>query len=160
LKYYIENPTPRNDFGQEIADFERHPYYTHANESYMENPLRKKYPLMGCSEHNKYHVHSQLAYTPVMRELEPEPMIKINASDAAERGISQGDVVKAYNDHGYVHIKALVTEGIKPGVISIPHGFQAEQFIEGHSQDLTNVYMNDFCSNSAFYDFLCEVEKI
>ena len=67
--------------------------------------------------------------------------------------------MKAYNDHGYVVIKALVTEGIKPGVISIPHGFQAEQFIEGHAQDLTSAYMNDFCSNSAFYDFLCEVEK-
>ena len=49
--------------------------------------------------------------------------------------------------------------GIKPGVVSIPHGFQASQFVEGHTQDLTNVYMNDFCSNSAFYDFLCEVEK-
>lgn len=159
LKYYIEKPTARNDFGQEIADYERYPYYEHAYESYEENPLREKYPLMGCSEHNKYHVHSQLAYTPIMRELEPEPLLKINASDAAARGITQGDVVKAYNDHGYVVIKALVTEGIKPGVISIPHGFQADQFIEGHSQDLTSVYMNDFCSNSAFYDFLCEVEK-
>lgn len=159
LKYYIEKPTPRNSFGQQVADYEKYPYYEPANEAYRENPLIDKYPLMGCSEHNKYHVHSQLAYTPLMRELEPEPMIKINASDAAARGIAQGDVVKAYNDHGYVVIKALVTEGIKPGVVSIPHGFQAEQFIEGHSQDLTNVYMNDFCSNSAFYDFLCEVEK-
>ena len=34
-----------------------------------------------------------------------------------------------------------------------------DQFVEGHTQDLTNVLMNDFCSNSAFYDFLCEVEK-
>lgn len=159
LKYYIEKPAPRNSFGQKVADYEKHPYYEPANEAYAENPLIEKYPLMGCSEHNKYHVHSQLAYTPLMRELEPEPMIKINASDAAARGIAQGDVVKAYNDHGYVVIKALVTEGIKPGVVSIPHGFQAEQFIEGHSQDLTNIYMNDFCSNSAFYDFLCEVEK-
>ena len=46
-----------------------------------------------------------------------------------------------------------------PGVVSIPHGFQADQFVEGHTQDLTNVLMNDFCSSSAFYDFLCEVEK-
>ena len=104
-------------------------------------------------------MHSQLAYTPAMRELEPEPMIKINAADAAARGIAQGDVVRVYNDHGYAVLRALVTEGIKPGVVSIPHGFQAGQFIEGHTQDLTSAYMNDFCSNSAFYDFLCEVEK-
>ena len=95
----------------------------------------------------------------VMRELEPEPLLKVNATDAAERGIQQGDYVRVYNDHGYAVLKARVTEGIKPGVVSIPHGFQASQFVEGHTQDLTNVYMNDFCSNSAFYDFLCEVEK-
>lgn len=159
LKYYIEKPTPRNNFGQEVGDHEKLPYYEHANESYWENPLREKYPLFGCSDHSKYHVHSQLAYTPVIRELEPEPFVKINASDAAERGIEQGDIVRIYNDHGFAVVKALVTEGIKPGVVSIPHGWQAEQFIEGHTQDLTNIYMNDFCSNSAFYDFLCEVEK-
>ena len=67
--------------------------------------------------------------------------------------------MRVYNDHGYAVLKARVTEGIKPGVVSIPHGFQASQFVEGHTQDLTNVYINDFCSNSAFYDFLCEVEK-
>ena len=142
-----------------MADYERYPYYENAHEAYWDNPLREKYPLMGCSQHHKYHVHSQCAYTPWLRELEPEPRIKINAADARERGISQGDVVRVYNDHGYAVLKALVTEGIKPGVVSIPHGFQADQFIEGHTQDLTSVVMNDFCSNSAFYDFLCEVER-
>lgn len=159
LKYYLEKPTPRNNFGQKIADYEKIPYYEHANESYWDNPLREKYPLFGCSEHDKYHVHSQLAYTPCIRELDPEPTVKLNAADAAERGIEQGDLVRIFNDRGYAVIKAKVTEGIKPGVVSIPHGWQADQYVEGHTQDLTNVYMNDFCSNSAFYDFLCEVEK-
>ena len=33
-----------------------------------------------------------------MRELEPEPLLKVNATDAAERGIQQGDYVRVYND--------------------------------------------------------------
>mgnify|MGYP000388136396 FL=1 len=37
LKYYLEKPTPRNNFGQKIADCERLPYYEHANEAYEEN---------------------------------------------------------------------------------------------------------------------------
>ncbi len=159
LQYYIEKPVPRNNFGQKVADYERIPYYENANEAYWDNPLREKYPLMGCSQHHKYHVHSQCAYTPWLRELEPEPLLKVNATDAKERGIEQGDYVRVYNDRGYAVLKVLVTEGIMPGVVSIPHGFQADQFVEGHTQDLTNVFMNDFCSNSAFYDFLCEVEK-
>lgn len=159
LKFYIEKPMPRNYVGQPVADYEKYPYYEPAHEAYWENPLREKYPLMGCSQHPKYHVHSQCAYTPWLRELEPEPELKVNATDAKERGIEQGDYVRVYNDHGYAVLKALVTEGIKPGVVSIPHGFQADQFVEGHTQDLTSAVMNDFCSNSAFYDFLCEVEK-
>ena len=94
-----------------------------------------------------------------MSDMGVEPTLKVNASDAAERGISQGDYVRVFNDRGYAVLKAVVTEGIKPGVVSIPHGFQADQFVEGHTQDLTNIVMNDFCSNSSFYDFLCEVEK-
>lgn len=159
LEYYIEKPKARNDYGQEVHDYERLPYYEHANESYVENPLFEKYPLMGCSQHNKYHVHSQCAYTPVLRELEPEPTLKVNATDAKERGIEQGDYVRVFNDRGYAVLKAVVTEGIKQGVVSIPHGFQEDQFVEGHTQNLTNIVMNDFCSNNAFYDFLCEVEK-
>ena len=94
-----------------------------------------------------------------MREIEPEPLLRMNARDAAERGIAQGDYVRAFNDRGSVVLKAKVTEGIKQGVVSIPHGWNASQYVEGHAQDLTNRYMNDFCSNSCFYDFLCEVEK-
>ena len=85
--------------------------------------------------------------------------MKISASDAEARGIAQGDYVRAYNDHGSCVLRAKVTKGIKPGVISIPHGWREDQYVEGHAQNLTNRYMNDFCSNSAFYDFLCEVEK-
>lgn len=161
LKYYVQSPAPRVQFGQEIEDNERYPYYEHAHEAYADNPDVKsgKYPLFGCSEHGKYHVHSQLAYTPVIRMLDPEPRIKINTDDAAARGIAQGDYVHAYNDHGECVCKALVTSGIKPGVISIPHGFQRPQFVRGHAQDLTSNYMDDFCSNSAFYDFVCQVER-
>ena len=97
--------------------------------------------------------------TPWLREIEPEPMLKINSKDAEARGIAQGDYVRAYNDHGSVVLRAKVTPGIKEGVVSIPHGWNASQYKEGHAQDLTNRFMNDFCSNSAFYDFLCEVEK-
>lgn len=159
LEYYLEQPFVRNNFGQEVAEYERYPYYTRANESYWENPLREKYPLFGLGQHERYHVHSQLATTPVMRELEPEPMLRLNARDAAERGIAQGDYVRAFNDRGSVVLRAKVSEGIKQGVVSIPHGWNASQYVEGHAQDLTNRYMNDFCSNSCFYDFLCEVEK-
>ena len=159
LKFYMETPTPRIVIGQEVADYEKRPYFMPANEAYWDNPLRSQYPLLGCSEHAKYHVHSQTAFTPWLRELEPEPVLKLNSQDAAERGISQGDYVRAYNDRGDVVLKALVTDGIMPGVVGIPHGFREDQYVSGHAQNLTSRVMNDFCYNNSYYDFLCEVER-
>lgn len=159
MKFYLEKPAPRVNVGQEVADYEKRPYYMNAHESYWENPLREQYPLLGCSEHHKYHVHSQTAFTPWLRELEPEPLLKINAQDAEARGIAQGDLVHAYNDHGDVVCKALVTDGIMPGVVCIPHGFREDQYVSGHAQNLTSRVMDDFVHNNAFYDFLCEVER-
>ena len=158
LKFYMEAPTPRNVCGQEVPEYEKYPYFMPANEAYWDNPLREQYPLMGCSEHAKYHVHSQTAFTPWLRELEPEPVLKINRQDAEARGIAQGDYVHAFNDHGDVVLKALVTDGIMPGVIGIPHGFREDQYVSGHAQNLTNRTMNPFVHNNSYYDFLCEVE--
>lgn len=159
LKFYMEAPTPRIVIGQEVADYEKRPYFMPANEAYWDNPLRSQYPLLGCSEHAKYHVHSQTAFTPWLRELDPEPVLKLNSQDAAERGISQGDYVRAFNDRGDVVLKALVTDGIMPGVVGIPHGFREDQYVSGHAQNLTSRVMNDFCYNNSYYDFLCEVER-
>ena len=159
VSFHVENPYPRQNYGQSVADYQKHPYFEFANEAYWDNPLRKKYPLMGMNQHEKYHVHSQMAFTPWMREIEPEPFIKLNARDAEARGIKQGDYVHIFNDHGDAVLKAKVTEGIKEGVVSIPHGWHSSQFVAGHAQNLTNRFMNDYCTNSAFSDFLCEVEK-
>ena len=160
LQFYVENPLPRYGLGDSIDyDLERWPCHVDPYESYRENPLAAKYPLLGCSEHRKFTLHSQFAYTPWLRELDPEPFIKLSARDAEERGIKQNDVVKIYNDRGYAIIKAHVTQGVKPGVVYIPHGWQEDQFIEGHTQDLTSTQLSQMDCNSNFYDFLCQVER-
>ena len=46
----------------------------------------------------------------------------ISASDARERGISQGDTVLVSSPSGTIRIRARVTEGIMPGVVSVPQG--------------------------------------
>ena len=49
-------------------------------------------------------------------------MISINPLDAEERGIKDGDIVRAFNDRGAMLIPANVTERIMPGVVAIPQG--------------------------------------
>lgn len=159
IEFYWEKPTPRYDYGQEIdVELERVPGWAPPHEASASNPLFAKYPLLPVNNHSRYSTHSQQAHTLLIRELQPEPVVKLNPEDAAARGIETGDIVRVFNDRGYVVIKAELTEGIRPGTINMRQGWQSDHFIEGHAQDLTDIYMNEYCQNSNFVDYLCEVE--
>jgi anaerobic selenocysteine-containing dehydrogenase len=56
-------------------------------------------------------------------EITPEEWVQINAGDAAKLGIKNSDLVVVFsqdNPEG-VKAKALVTEGMRPGIVTIPH---------------------------------------
>ena len=46
----------------------------------------------------------------------------INTDDAKARGISDGDLVRVFNNWGEIIISAQVTERIMPGVVDVPQG--------------------------------------
>ncbi len=85
------------------------------------DPLRKKYPLQLIAYHTKRRCHSQHEGNALLRELDPTALW-INPSDAADRGIRDGDLVEAFNDRGIMRIPAKVTERIMPGVIAVSEG--------------------------------------
>ena len=84
----------------------------------------KTYPLHLNSNHPDYRMHSQLNAT-VVRELyavaDREPCV-INTQDAAERGISDGDVVRVFNGRGQILAGAVVSDDIRPGVLQVQEG--------------------------------------
>ncbi|RLD21659.1 MAG: formate dehydrogenase subunit alpha, partial [Bacteroidetes bacterium] len=52
-----------------------------------------------------------------------EDVLWINPKDAAEIGINSGDLICVESDRGKVDIKADVTEGVKPGILSTTFHF-------------------------------------
>lgn len=159
---YCENPVPRVDYGQDISDViekERLPYFKPPGEAWHENLLYKKYPLVFIQEHSRFRTHTQWFNVPMLRELDPEPLAKISPKDAESRGIETGDVVEVFNDRGKAVLKAEVNDSIMPGVISIPKGWQREQFIEGCFQELTSSISDPMAVNYAFFDSLVDVKK-
>lgn len=126
--------------------------------------LAQKYPLSLLTSHTKYRVHSMFANVDWLRELEPEPVLEINPTDADKRAIRDGDVVVAFNDRGMVKVKAMVHEGIKPGVVNIMQGWWPEHFAEGQHNALTRDAINPaqqaiFEANAPHLDVLVEVKK-
>ena len=57
----------------------------------------------------------------------------INPVDAEGQGIATGDVVKIFNDRGWVLGGAYVTERIKPGVIYQDHGARLDPINVGEA---------------------------
>lgn len=138
----------------------RLPYWEPPIEAWHENPLFEKYPIIMQCEHSKWHTQSQFGYVKTLRELDGGPMVRMSAEDAAARGISEGDIVRVFNDRGSVTLKATISNGYRPGVANIPHGWAIDQFIEGHSSDLMTREMNVNVSNAAYTDNLAQIEKV
>jgi len=121
-------PTPSGKielYSQRIADLNRPeippiPKYIETWES-RNDPLAAKYPLQLITTHFKTRANAQFDNIPWLKELEPH-MASINAADAEERGIGNGDMVRVFNDRGSIRIPAKVTERIMPGVVDVPHG--------------------------------------
>jgi trimethylamine-N-oxide reductase (cytochrome c) len=88
------------------------------------------------SNHPRWRHHAQCDDVPWLREI-PTCKVKgydgymyeplwINPKDASERGISNGDIVKTYNERGIVLGGAYVTERIKPGAVYQDHGTRVD----------------------------------
>jgi molybdopterin-containing oxidoreductase family molybdopterin binding subunit len=161
LEFYLENPQPRIDCGIPIdQDRERLPIFTPPVEAWPDNPLMKKYPLIYHTDRVRWRLHSQWQDSGWLRELDPEPTVKIHPQDAASRGIKTGDMVEIFNDRGHVVLKAILSEGVRPGMVSVPKGWRRDQFKEGSYQELTHDRINYSSYNLSFYDVVCEVRKV
>lgn len=126
----INNPFPTPSgkieiYSQQLADLNHPelppiPKYIETWES-RNDPLVAKYPLQLITTHFKRRANAQFDNIPWLRELEPQAVL-INSADAQARYISDGDMVRAFNDRGEVVIPARVTGRIMPGVVDIPQG--------------------------------------
>jgi anaerobic selenocysteine-containing dehydrogenase len=136
----------------------------------------KKYPLLVCSNHPRWSVHSQHDDITWLREIETckikgpdgyqyQP-VWLHPKEAEKRGIKQGDIVSIYNDRGTVLGAAYVTERIMPGVVYIDHGAKWDPIAPGEIDRggaiNTIVPRNTTSKNAvghAVSGFLAEVEK-
>ncbi len=163
IEFYVEMMLP---FEQEVCD------YKEQYEARPGNPLAEKYPLTFLSTHTRFRTHSQYCDLGWMNEITAngEGFLEINPVDARARGLSDGDVVRVFNDRGFMKVYARLTEAIKPGVVNCYQGgwstLKVQQYIEGHPNDLTHQVANpaqavipNFPSNAAYYDCLVQVER-
>jgi trimethylamine-N-oxide reductase (cytochrome c) len=102
------------------------PHYIPSWEGHR-SELFKKYPIQMVSPHPRFSFHTHYdKHTSWLDEIPTHRILKdgyawwparIHPSDAAPRGIRNGDIVKLYNDRGAVLCLAVLTERIRPGIV-------------------------------------------
>lgn len=158
MEFYLENPKTREDYGQDIdVDRERLPRFFPPDEAWLDDPLYEKYPFVLLSERPKFRVHSQWFSTEWLRELDPEPIVKINPADAAAKGIADGDYVEVLNDRGHCVAKAVFSEAVRRGTLIYPKNWQRNQHVEGSWSELMNPAFDPVGMNQSFMDNLADV---
>ena len=83
-----------------------------------------EYPLLLTTTRVLFHYHAAMTRRCETLDKEvPTGFIEINTEDAAERGILNNEIVKAYSRRGEIEIPARVTDDIKKGIVNIPMHF-------------------------------------
>jgi biotin/methionine sulfoxide reductase len=102
-------------------------------EDYLLSPRAERYPLHMISNQPATRLHSQLdhgAFSQASKVQGREPVL-IHPDDAAARGIADGDVVRLFNDRGACLAGAVVTDGVRQGVIQLSTGAWYDPAIPG-----------------------------
>ncbi len=87
------------------------------------------YPLQVTGGHARWSIHSDWVDDTLILALQRgEPVLFINRDDAAARGISDNDLVEAFNDVASFRVQAIVSAGVRPGQAIIYHAWENYQF--------------------------------
>jgi anaerobic selenocysteine-containing dehydrogenase len=99
-------------------------------------------------------VSSSLANQPGLLAHEGEPFVEIHPADAAVRGIIAGQPVIMANGRGWVQLRAVITGGVRPGVVASPKGRWARLSDGRNVNWTTSDALGDLAGQSTFHSTL------
>jgi biotin/methionine sulfoxide reductase len=100
--------------------------------------LAERFPLHLLSPQPADKLHSQYDHGSVSRagKVSGRAPLWINRTDAAARGILDGEIVAVFNDRGTCLAGAILTDGLIPGVVQLPTGAWFDPVEPGQSPSL------------------------
>lgn len=86
-------------------------------------PEALDYPLLLTGHKSRYFFCSDHRQIGSLTEREPEPTVHLHPDTGAGSGVAAGDMVWVETPYGRVRLRAKVTEDVRPGVLSVVHGW-------------------------------------
>ena len=136
------------------------PDYVPSRETQATNPeLAKKYPLNIISPKSHGFLNSCYANMEQKIKGQGEQFVLINALDAEQRNIKQGDTVRVFNDRGAFEGEAKITADVNPGLIVATLGYW-RQLNKGTVNSISSAEFVNMGHAPTFSDNLVQVEMI
>jgi anaerobic selenocysteine-containing dehydrogenase len=138
------------------------PTYIPPYESLASNPeLGKAYPLAMISPPARNFLNSSFVNVRSLRDTEGEPHLDMHPTDAAARGIEDGNQVRIHNARGSFVAKARVTDRARPGlVVGLSIWWKKFASDGRNANEVTSQRLTDMGRAPTFYDVLVQVEKM
>lgn len=117
------------------------------------------FPLELLARKADNHLNSSFANVPSVRELEPAlGHLEMHATDAAPRGIRDGDRVRAFNSRGEIVLEARVNGSVPTGVVAARLDWPRFHASSRNINVLTSEKLTDMGNAATFYSVSVEVE--
>lgn len=107
------------------AGYEPMPVWREPPEGITATPeLTRAYPLILSDYHTARNYNaSWQRNVPLLREIEPEPVLHIHPATAAARNIKDQDWIRVSSPHGWLKLRAQLYPGIRPDTVMLLHGW-------------------------------------
>jgi anaerobic selenocysteine-containing dehydrogenase len=122
--------------------------------------LAARYPLAFISPPAHHFLNSTFSAQPVFVRREGEASLTIHPADAGARGVTQGDMLRVFNDRGSFLARARVSDATRQGVVTGLSIWWAKMCPGGRNANaVTSQELTDMGGGATFYDVLVEVER-
>ncbi len=135
------------------------PAYIPPHEDPQTRPdLAAKYPLQMLTPPASSFLNSSFVNVETLRKNAGEVTVEIHPTDAAARGIADGQTVTVFNDRGRFRARAVVGDSVKPGVV-VSLGVWWNRYTEDgvNCNSTTSTALTDLGGGATFFDNLVEV---
>ncbi len=124
--------------------------------AFQPDPATGQYPLALISPASERTISSTLGQLP-----RPDVKLLMHPADAEARGLSDGDLVRIFNDLGEVHCPLQVAPSIRPGTISLPKGLWRRSTRNGATgTSLVPDALTDIAGGACFNDARVQVASL
>jgi anaerobic selenocysteine-containing dehydrogenase len=138
--------------------FDGVPEYIPPYESEERAPeLAKRFPLALISPPAHSFLNSTFVNVASLRRSAGKPTLEIHAEDARARAIESGQRVSIFNDRGRFTAEAVISDRVRPGVVSAPSVWWGKLTDGTNANQTTSEALTDLGGGATFYDNLVEV---